>query len=117
MVHRVSTIVLLGVLGLSSVALAAPSASPAAGDASSYGAYAGRRGRGSFGFIQTLQTRVGLTPEQGDAVRGLLADQRQQMNAIREKTDTKIRALLTSQQQPKFDQFISELKNRRTRPS
>jgi hypothetical protein len=69
--------------------------------------------RSSFGFIATLEKRVGLTPEQRDAVRGLLAQQRQQSQALREQTDEKIRGLLHSEQQKKFDAVIAELKARR----
>ena len=63
----------------------------------------GRSGRGAFGFIATLERKVGLTPEQRDAVRGLLAEQRQKSQAMREETDGKIRALLNPEQQKKFD--------------
>jgi hypothetical protein len=68
------------------------------------------------GFVATLERRVGLTPEQSDAVRGLLAEQRQKSQNLREDTDRKIRALLNSEQQKKFDQVLAEQKaNRATR--
>src|ERR1041384_2489990 len=60
-------------------------------------------GRGAFGFVSTLEHKVGLTPEQRDAVRGLLAEQRQKSQALREETDNKIRAILNPEQQKKFD--------------
>ena len=79
----------------------------------------GRPGRGAFGFIATLERQVGLTPEQRDAVRGLLADQRQKSQAMREETDGKIRAMLNPEQQKKFDEVLAEQKARfsRSRPS
>jgi len=71
--------------------------------------------RGSFGFISQLEKSVGLTPEQEDAVRGLLAEQRRQALALRGQTDQKIRALLNSEQQKKFDALLAEQKTRRSR--
>src|SRR5580698_6080461 len=44
---------------------------------------------GGFGFAAALDRKVGLTPEQKDAVRGLLAQQHQQSVALREQTDQK----------------------------
>ena len=74
-------------------------------------------GRGSFGFIATLERQVGLTPEQRDAVRGLLAEQRQKSQAMREETDGKIRAILNADQQKKFDSVLAEQKTRFARKS
>lgn len=74
-----------------------------------------RPGRGGSGFVSTLERRVGLTPEQSDAVRGLMAQQRQQSLALREETDGKIRALLNPDQQKKFDAVITEQKAFRAR--
>jgi len=68
-------------------------------------------GRGSGGFIAGLDHSVGLTPEQRDAVHGLLAEQRRASQALREQTDVKIRAVLTPDQQKKFDAFLSQQKN------
>ena len=76
-------------------------------------AHSGRSGRGGFGFIATLEKQVGLTPEQSDAVRGLLAAQRQKSQALREDTDLKIRALLNPEQQKKFDDVVAQQKARR----
>lgn len=72
----------------------------------------GRSGRGAFGFIATLEQKVGLTPEQHDAVRGLLAEQRQKSQALREDTDSKIRAMLNPEQQKKFDAVLADQKAR-----
>ena len=80
-------------------------------------AKAGRTNRGTFGFVATLERKVGLTPEQQDAVRGLLADQRQKSQALREETDGKIRALLNPEQQQKFDEVLAEQKTRFSRKS
>jgi hypothetical protein len=76
-----------------------------------------RSGRGSYGFIATLERQVGLTPEQRDAVRGLLAEQRQKSQAMREETDSKIRAILNPDQQKKFDAVLAEQKTRFARKS
>ena len=57
--------------------------------------------RGAFGYAGRLEHAVGLTPEQRDGVRGLLAEQRQKTQAVREETDTRIRALLNAEQRPK----------------
>jgi hypothetical protein len=99
--HRWMTVVM--VAGLASVSLAQDM--PAA-------ARSGRSGAGGFGFIATLEHRVGLTPEQRDTVRGLLADQRQKSQALREETDDKIRALLNPDQRKKFDDMLTEQKAR-----
>jgi len=67
-------------------------------------------GRNSFGFEGRMSKAVGLTPEQRDTVKGLMAEQRQQRTAIQEQTDGKIRALLNPEQQKKFDAFLSQQK-------
>jgi hypothetical protein len=72
----------------------------------------GPSGRGAYGFVSTLEREVGLTPEQTDTVRGLLAAQRQKSQAMREETDGKIRALLNPEQQKKFDEVLAEQKAR-----
>jgi hypothetical protein len=76
---------------------------------------AGARGRGGFGFLATLERAVGLNAEQRDAVRGLLATQRQKTEALRRDTDGKIRGLLTAEQQKKFDVLRAEQQSRRNR--
>jgi len=95
------TVLMVG--GLASMSLAA--------DAGTSGR-ASRTGRGSYGFISTLEQRVGLTPEQRDAVRGLLAEQRQKSQALRTETDGRIRALLNPEQQKKFDSVLADQKAR-----
>jgi Spy/CpxP family protein refolding chaperone len=74
-----------------------------------------KTGRGVYGFVSTLERKVGLTPEQRDAVRGLLAEQRQKSQALREETDGKIRAILNPEQQKKFDEVLAEQKSRFSR--
>jgi len=69
-------------------------------------------GRGSFGYMARLERSVGLSPEQRDAVRGLMAEQRQKTQAVREETDGKIRGLLTADQQKKYDAFRAQNKAR-----
>jgi Spy/CpxP family protein refolding chaperone len=98
------------VAGLSALSLAQSAPTPAR---------SARSGRGAFGFIATLEQKVGLTPEQRDAVRGLLAEQRQKSQAMREETDGKIRAMLNPEQQKKFDDVLADQKARfaRNRPS
>jgi hypothetical protein len=76
-----------------------------------------KAGRGNVGFVATLEHKVGLTPEQRDAVRGLLAEQRQKSQALREETDAKIRAILNPDQQKKFDDVLAEQKTRFSRKS
>ena len=80
-------------------------------------ARAAKNGRGGVGFVATLERKVGLTPEQRDSVRGLLAEQRQKSQALREETDHKIRALLNPEQQQKFDEVLAEQKSRFSRRS
>jgi len=70
-------------------------------------------GKGAFGYAGRLERAVGLTPEQRDGVRGLLAEQRQKTQAVREETDTRIRALLNAEQQKKFDAFQAQSKAKR----
>jgi hypothetical protein len=103
---KLSWTTILMVAGLSAMSLAQDAPMAARG---------ARPARGSFGFVSTLERRVGLTPEQRDAVRGLLADQRQKSQAIREDTDGKIRALLNPEQQKKFDEVLAEQKAARAR--
>ena len=90
----------------------------------SHGVEAGRTSnsqnlRKGYGFLAMLQQTVNLNAEQQDAVRGLLAEQREQMATLRDKTDGKIRAVLTPDQQRKFDAFLTaqkaERKNRKAR--
>jgi protein CpxP len=80
-------------------------------------ARATKGGRGSYGFVTALERQVGLTPEQLDAVRGLLAEQREKTKAMHEETDNKIRAMLNPDQQKKFDAVLAEQKVRFARKS
>jgi hypothetical protein len=79
--------------------------------------------RNGNGFERRLRG-LGLSPEQMDAVRGLLAQQREKFQALRqemepkyaaiqEQTDGKIRALLNSEQQQKFDTLVAQMKAER----
>jgi hypothetical protein len=70
------------------------------------------RGPG-YGFAAVLDKAVGLSAEQRDSVRGLLAEQRRQSQTLRDATDGKIRAMLTPEQQKKFDALLAEQKARR----
>ncbi len=105
-IRKSSWITVLVVAGLASVSMAQNMPDAARGAHS---------GRGAFGFASTLEHKVGLTPEQRDAVRGLLAEQRQKSQALREETDSKIRGLLNPEQQKKFDEVLAEQKARFTR--
>ncbi len=73
----------------------------------------GASGRGTYGFVATLDHRVGLSPEQKDAVKGLLAEQREKSQSLRQNTDQKIRGLLNADQQKKFDEMLAQQKARR----
>jgi len=66
------TVLMVAGLGSMSMAQDRPAAARSAGS-----------GRGAYGFVSTLEHKVGLTPEQRDAVRGLLAEQRQKSQALR----------------------------------
>jgi hypothetical protein len=98
--HWMTVLMILGVASMS-IAQQAPA-----------GARNNRSGRGAYGFVATLEKKVGLTPEQRDAIRGLLAEQRQKSQALREDTDNKIRAMLNPDQQKKFDEVVAEQKSR-----
>jgi len=98
----------LAVLGLAIGSLGLTSHTWAAEKA----AGAGRPGTG-LGFLATLERSVGISPEQRDAIRGLMAQQREAVKKVRQETDTKIRAVLTPEQQKKFDAFLAEQKAKR----
>lgn len=68
---------------------------------------------GAYSFENRMSQAVGLSPEQRDAVHGLLAEQRKQHTAIQEQTDSKIRGMLNPEQQKKFDAFLAEQKAER----
>jgi len=99
-----SWMTVLTVLSLATVAFAQ--------DVPSAAKSANKGGRSPFGFMAVLERKVGLTPEQRDSVRGLLAEQRQKSAALREETDGKIRAILNRDQQEKFDEVLADQKAR-----
>ena len=116
--HTVIGLVLLGGLvapGFSQDAAVSEKATASPTGVSTSRKYASRGGKGSFGFMASLDKNLGLSPEQRDQVRGLLAEQRQQSQALREQTDAKIRALLNADQQKKFDTMLTEQKARYSR--
>jgi hypothetical protein len=99
--RKSSWITVLVVAGLASVSLAQEV--PAA--------HAGMKtGRGAYGFVAMIDHKVGFSLEQKDAVRGLLAEQREKSRALRQETDRKIRGLLNPDQQKKFDAVLAEQK-------
>jgi hypothetical protein len=109
-----ASLILLGTVLGTTMAQELPAAASAASSATAVPRRSLARGeRGSFGFLATLDQRLGFTPEQRDSVRGLLASQRQTMQSLREETDGKIRALLTPDQQKRFDALLAEQKARR----
>lgn len=67
----------------------------------------------SLGFLAALQQTAALSQEQQDSIRGLLAEQRSDVAAVREKTDAKIRAILNPEQQKKFDAYQAAQKAQR----
>lgn len=77
-------------------------------------------------FEAKLDHTLGLSVEQKEAVRGLLAQQHQELRGLRagiepkyqtiqEQTDAKIRALLNPEQQKKFDVMVAQQKEWRSR--
>jgi Spy/CpxP family protein refolding chaperone len=123
------TLLLAGVLAVSSCALWAQNDAPPAGQ---------MRGRGGNPEreLQQLTQRLSLTPDQQTQVKGLLAERRQKMEelrkasagtdasaqgappnrdqvmAIRSATDTKINSLLNDDQRTKFAAWQQERKAR-----
>ena len=123
------TLLLAGVLAVSSCALWAQNDAPPAGQ---------MRGRGGNPEreLQQLTQRLSLTPDQQTQVKGLLAERRQKMEelrksssgtdasaqgappnrdqvmAIRSATDTKINSLLNDDQKTKFAAWQQERKAR-----
>jgi hypothetical protein len=100
-------------LGLLLAGLLVPNAAVHAEPMKKNSAQAKTSRRGASGFVSTLERTVGLSTEQRDAVKGLLAQQRQDIAAVREATDQKIRALLNNDQQKKFDALLADQKARR----
>ena len=112
--HTVACLALVRALVLNVYAQEAvlPSAVPSTSKPSAFHSRQGTA-RSGFGFEGRMGKAVGMTPEQRDAVHGLLAEQRQQHTALQEQTDAKIRALLNPDQQKKFDAFLDQLKQER----
>jgi Spy/CpxP family protein refolding chaperone len=117
---------LAGVLAVSCCALWAQNDAPPAGEM-------GRRGGNPERELQRLTQVLSLTPDQQTQVKGLLAERRQKMEelrknadasgqatppsreqaeAIRNDTDTKISALLNNDQKGKFAALQQERKAR-----
>ncbi|HVO33303.1 MAG TPA: hypothetical protein VMU17_05250 [Elusimicrobiota bacterium] len=106
------------VIGLTLLGVAAPAILAQDGPVSTDAAASSRWSRGrmpGYGFATVLDQTLGLTPEQRDSVRGLLAQQREQTQTLRQATDAKIRALLTPDQQKKFDELLAKQKSQRSR--
>lgn len=77
-------------------------------------------------MFQELTTTVGLTPEQQEQLKAIVADAdvkykamfeqtRPQMDAIKQEGRARIRQMLTADQQPKYDAFIQKLDEERRR--
>ena len=126
------SLMLIRALALSAFAQE-PVASPAAaghagavaGKGHRFSGGAGRGFRGFNGFQSKLEHALGLTPEQREAVHGLLAQQHEELRvlreasepkyaAVQEQTDAKIRALLNPEQQKKFDVLVAQQKESRS---
>jgi Spy/CpxP family protein refolding chaperone len=127
--HAGQALLLTGLLALAGVALRAQNDAPPPGPN-------GHRGPNPERQVEMLTHVLSLTPEQQTQVRGLLTEQgqkmeelrkssagadaasqgappsREQMEAIRNDTDTKINALLTEEQKPKFAAWQQERKQR-----
>lgn len=124
------TLLLASVVVISCCTLVAQNDAPPAGQMQ-------RRGGNPERQLQMLTQRLGLTPDQQSQVKALLADQgqkmealrsgsgdatgqgarpnREQMDAIRNDTDTKINALLNDDQKAKFAEWQQERKARMER--
>jgi flagellar basal body-associated protein FliL len=76
--------------------------------------------------VQELSSRVNLTPEQSRQVDGVIADIQTQIKSIRKTLDPqldevrqkgreRIRAILSAEQRPKFEEYIQKLDEERKR--
>jgi hypothetical protein len=76
--------------------------------------------------VQELTSLANLTPEQGQQVDAIIADIQTQMKSIRKTLDPQfdevrqrgregIRAILTEEQKPKFEEFIRKMDEERKR--
>lgn len=70
-------------------------------------AHAAARGNG---YVARLDRAVGLSSDQRETLKGLMAQQREKTQALRAETDAKFRAVLTPEQQKRFDAFQADLK-------
>ncbi|MFA5975754.1 MAG: hypothetical protein WC859_06245 [Elusimicrobiota bacterium] len=115
--HQVLTsLIILGTLVTSGLAQegTAPAAAAGRSNAAAHSNWnRSNNSRPSYGFLALLDKTVNLSSEQHDAVRGLLAAQRQSMQSLRQETDSKIRALLNQDQQKHFDALLQEQQSRR----
>jgi predicted metalloprotease len=83
-----------------------------------------RQGHHRARIMDRLSQQLQLTPDQQKQIRAVLADghkrwndvyqqsqkaARPQYDAVRDETRSRIRALLTTTQQPKFDDFLKKL--------
>jgi hypothetical protein len=76
--------------------------------------------------VQELTRQASLTPEQSQQVDAIIADIQSQMKVVRKTTDpqvdeirqkgrNRIRAILSADQKPKFEEFIRKLDDERKR--
>jgi Spy/CpxP family protein refolding chaperone len=76
--------------------------------------------------VQELTSLANLTPEQGQQVDAIIADIQTQMKSIRKPLEPqfdearqrgreRIRAILTEEQKPKFEEFIRKMDEERKR--
>jgi len=76
--------------------------------------------------VQELTSLANLTPEQGQEVDAIIADVQSQMKTIRKPLEPqfdearqrgreRIRAILTEEQKPKFEEFIRKMDEERRR--
>lgn len=66
--------------------------------------------------LAVFEQRLGLTPEQRSAVAAILERQREERRRSWGRVDGEIRALLSPEQQPKFDALVQERRSRMGAP-
>ncbi|MCX8048386.1 MAG: hypothetical protein N3A55_01835 [Methylohalobius sp.] len=62
--------------------------------------------------MRRLDEQLELTPEQKPRVEAVLREQREKMQAVREETRNRIKAILTPEQAARFDKLHREQKER-----
>ena len=83
------------------------------------GGHGGFEQRGREGYVEGLRQRLSLTDEQTTQIRSIMDETRDEYrqlrtevrpryDASRQRARTRIRALLTSEQQQKFDAMVAE---------